>query len=384
MKANVTDVAALTALRPLDVIAYLRASGWTPLESDPGAPFSEWSKDGTRGYVEVQVPRHPTWRDYARRVQEVLSTLADDEQRSQLQLIGEIANVTRDVIRFRSVVGGRTDGTIPLEDGARITVASRNLMLAAACAAVEPRRAYHTRKPPVATAFLGELSMGQTEQGSFVMTLFSHVPPALQLQSTFPFGDAVPPDPFNRRVTRYLGTALTAVSEAALTGVTTGDLSSFEARIQDGVSADLCEALAIVKDCTTITQLDIQIGWAAARPPLDPPRAMHEFTRDSLEVIREAGRMLRERGPVEDFEVHGIVIDVDRPSDEFFGRATVLAPVQGGQRKIRIEVSGADWHTANDAMVQRIPVRCRGELVREGKQYVLRTARDLRAAPTDD
>jgi hypothetical protein len=384
MKAVVTDVAALVALRPLDVVAYLRAHGWTPFESEPGAAVSEWSKDGPSGYAEVQVPLHPAWRDYARRVQEVLSVLADEERRSQLDVMREVANVARDVVRFRSVVDGRADGTMPLEDAARVTAASRNLMLAAACAAVEPRRAYHTRRPPQATGFLDELSMGQTEHGSFVMTLFSHVPPSLHLQSAFPFGDPASPEPFNRQVTRRLGTALSAVAEAAITGVTTGDMASFEARVDDGVSADLCEALALVNDCKTVTQLDISIGWAAARPPLDPPRNRHEFTRDSIDVIREAGRMLRERAPVEDLEIEGIVVDVTRPAPDLVGRATVLAPVQGSPRKVRIDVAGDDWNTANDAMVRHILLRCRGDLVREGKLYVLRAARDLRLAPTDD
>lgn len=123
------------------------------------------------------------------------------------------------------------------------------------------------------------------------MTLFSPVPPALQTQGAFPFGENAGSEPFNRRVTRTLGTALAAFSEAAVTGVSTGNLSAFETHVPDGVSADLCEALAMIKDCKLGAQLDIGIGWAPARPPIDPPPSRHEFSRDSLE--QDSRRCLR-------------------------------------------------------------------------------------------
>jgi hypothetical protein len=90
MKAIVTDVAVLSALRPPALLAYLRSRGWTPFERVEGAPLVEWFKDGASGHVEVGVPLHPEWRDYPRRVQEVLTAIADDEGRSQLDVIADL------------------------------------------------------------------------------------------------------------------------------------------------------------------------------------------------------------------------------------------------------------------------------------------------------
>jgi len=385
VKAVVTDTDALTALRPLDIVAHLRSRGWKLLESDAASPMSEWSKDSAQGYFEVQVPKHQLWRDYSRRIRELLAILADEEDRSQLELIRDIPYVSRDVIRLRSVVQGRNDGSIPLEDGAIIAQASRGVMLAAACAAVEPRRAYHTRKPAAATTFLNQLSLGQTEQGSFVLTLFTHIPPSLQSQTVFEFDDERSgEEPFNRKVTRTLATALTAVSLAAESGISTGELAAFEEGVSAGVSADLCEALALVNDCTAVSQLGVRISWASARTPLSPPKAIHTFAQDELEVIREAGRALRERTPEEDFELEGLVIDVGRPGDTLHGSAVILGSVRGQSRKVRVEVWGDDWNTAYDAMGKRLLVRCRGELLREGKQFVLRNPRGFRLAPADE
>jgi hypothetical protein len=54
---------------------------------------------------------------------------------------------------------------------------------------------------------------------------------------------------------------------------------------------------------------------------------VHELTPDSLEVIREADRVLRDRTPFEDFEVENTVVKVNRPGDELFGDAVVLGVV---------------------------------------------------------
>lgn len=383
MKALVIDPEVLASLRPLDLVAYLRAHGWRPLETSDDDPLSEWAKDSERGYYELQAPRHGHWKDYARRVRDVVAVLADEEARSQIELVADIPLVARDIIRIRCVVQGRTDGTISLDDGAHIAAAARSMMLAAACSTVEPRRAWASRKPQQAMRYLEDLSLGQTERGSFVMTLLAPVPPSL-VPPAPNLGLTEDDEPFNRRVTRTLGTALTAVRRAAELGVSAGDLSAFEAGVDEGISADFCEALALVRERSSVSQLEIRIGWASARPPRDPPAAAHALTPDSLEVIREAGRVLRERTPVEDFDVEGPVVKVNRPGDELSGDAVVLGVVDGRSRQVHISVGGDAWTTTMRAMAERTVLRCRGELVREGKRYLLRNARDLRVVSTDE
>jgi hypothetical protein len=376
MKLAVTDPALLSAVRPLDLSAYLRARGWRPLAAQPDDELADWEKETDEGHIEVSVPRHSRWRDYARRVREIVAELSRAEGRSELLIIQDIGRTSKDSVRLRAVVDGRNDGTIPLEDGARLARSARGLMAAAACAADEPRRAYHTRRSPTVIEYLDGLSLGQTELGSFVMTVMSPVPPGLAHTVT-PVGVDQPDTSFSRRVTQTLATALSAVRLAAETSVAEGDVSSFEAAVEKGVSADLCEALALVRDCSSISQLDIDIGWAPSRPEAQNLPVRHEFSPDALEVIREAGRVLRERRPVESFDVEGVVVALDRPKQNRAGHAGVATTVDGRVRKVWIEVVGEDWDKAVEAMRQRLVVRYRGELVRERRSYVLRNPRNL-------
>lgn len=381
MKVSVTDPVVLATVRPLDLAAYLRARGWQPRSAE--TDLAEWELPTAGGVVEVAVPKHPRWRDYARRVREVIAALSRVEGRSELLVLQDIAQTLRDVLRLRTVVEGRTDGTIPLEDGALLARSARGMMLAAACATHERRRAFHARKPQVAIDYLKGLSLGQTEVGSFVLTVISPVPPALAQPEGAP-GAGPPETNFNRRVTETLTTALAAVRTAADASVARGGVEAFEEAVSQGVSADLCEALALVRECSSVSELDLSVGWAAARPAAQSLPVRHEFSMDALEVIGEAGRTLREKSPLDSFEVAGIVVSLDRPTDAFRGTAVVVADIDQQPRRIRIELSDeTDWKTANEAMHKRLVFRCQGELMREGKYYVLRNARDLRTAEDD-
>ena len=50
---------------------------------------------------------------------------------------------------------------------------ARDLVLAAACAAITKRAYFATRKPTKATDYLSRVRMGQTERGSYVLTIRS-------------------------------------------------------------------------------------------------------------------------------------------------------------------------------------------------------------------
>jgi len=384
VKGQVTDPEFLSSIRSVDVQLYLRSRGWKPIATTMQTEAVDWEFTGVDRSVEVTVPRNARWRDYARRVREVLAELSQLEGRSENAIAQDIQRASRDIIRMRAVVDNRTDGSIPLEDGSLLARSARSLMLAAACAAHEPRRAYGPRKPAPATEYLRGLSMGQTEVGSFVLTVLSPVPPAFTQQTVLPFVDAAAtPDHYNRRVTRTLSTALGAVTRATEASIATGDITPFDDAVAEGVSADLCESLGILHECATVSAVSISVGWAPARPEPSQLPTSHEFTPDAIEYIGAAGRSLRERSPVDDFEMLGIVIAIDRPSDAFAGVATVLTDVDGNPRKVRIAVFGEDWTKAHDAMKLGLLLSCRGELTREGKHYELRNPRSISAIAPD-
>ena len=69
--------------------------------------------------------------------------------------------------------------------------------------------------------------------------------------------------PIERRITRRLVDALTAVREATEMTIA-GDADAFFRAIEHGVSANLCEALVSVMEA--FREIDVTVTWARTRP----------------------------------------------------------------------------------------------------------------------
>jgi hypothetical protein len=374
VKVRVTDLDALSSVPALDLVAYFRASGWNEIEHS--GPLSIWEfklPDGRA--VDAELPQRAAWRDYARHVQLALEQLCLVEGRSALAILRDIAEVSADVVRLKAQ-GTASDGTIPLNDGAAMVASLGKMLLSAACSAVEPRKAFHTRKPAQAVTFADNVRLGQTERGSYVVSAISRVRPVLQTsQLLLPGWDFVADsggEPFERRAVRVLGEALVELENAASRGIASSRLDAFEESVPRGVSADLCESIALLKSCGGAA-FHVRIGWAPIRPAQNHEPVAVVFTRDALEVIDEAGRMLRDKEPTPSFVVEGLVHRVARePTDEDpTGEVEVLAVVNGAQRPVRLQLTGEDWKRAHQALGERRIVRCEGELVRTTRPFRL-------------
>lgn len=81
--------------------------------------------------------------------------------------------------------------------------------------------------------------------------------------------------------------------------------------------------------------------------------------------------------PEENFELHGTVIAVRREEGAPTGRVTIRGLVEGHLRQVQVEMGGENYERAIEAHKRELPFRCEGELVREGRTYTLRNARNL-------
>lgn len=366
MRATIRDPLILSKVGPLDLAAYLRTRGWTEQERTAGR-FSIWTLGRNGDSFEVLLPLDVGFRDYALRIGELLRTLELVEDRSQLELLADVATSFADLIRVRALADGAHDGRIGLDAGLELMRNAREMMLAAACAAIEPRPHYPSRKPDRAMEYLASLEMGQTERGSYVLSILSPVPPALQ-GSLFPDAE----EPFERRVTRTLAEAATAARDAAEESAATGQLEPFQRAVQRGVSANLCDALSGLHQAGGGDRLDLGVSWASARrADVSVPAVIH-FTRDAANVLREASRIFKETGAETDFELLGYVIGLKREEGAETGTVTVSGLVDGSLRKVRMELSGAAYERAIEAHKCQQLVRCEGELARESRVFILR------------
>jgi hypothetical protein len=209
--------------------------------------------------------------------------------------------------------------------------------------------------------------MGQTERGSFVLTILSPVPPELRpMQETL-----LPEDPYERLVMITLMNALDALYRAAQDAAVGGDMASFQSAVFKGVSANLCEAVVGLSAVSPKDGLDIQVSWSRTRAVGAETPSRVILGNDTIPIIAEAARQFREITPLEDVEIEGFVTRLDRGRETTEGDVTIEASIEGKLRRVTLRLGQEAYSQAIQAHDGRLPVRCTGELEKEGRSYRL-------------
>jgi hypothetical protein len=371
---------ALRALAPRQAAAWLRANGWELVDTRPEHTATWRKAAGAEGDFVVELPLNTAFRDYPRRMGELLDTLVVASRRPAAWLMEELRASTFDILRLRSTGPRVGQGRVPVELGTRLFTLTRELLLAAACSAHDPRSVYRTRKPAEVMDFLRRVTLAAPEAGSFIITVHAPVPPSLQ---TALIEDLEEP-PFERRATLTLASASAAARGAAEQAGLGGGADPFLNGAAVGISANLCDALAGFVDGEEATGLDLRFAWAASRrAPEGTPTAVH-VAADLAPLLRQGARLLRAVGPSPDFELEGAVVRLESDNAGAGGVAVVAGQVDGRPRLVRVPLRAEDYALSIQAHRDGRLVRCEGELVREGRGFRLDRARHVAVAADVD
>jgi hypothetical protein len=80
----------LRSLKPRQAAAWLRANGWELVDTRPEHTATWRKAAGAEGEFQIELPLDPTFRDYARRMGEILDTLAVASGNSPTRLLEEV------------------------------------------------------------------------------------------------------------------------------------------------------------------------------------------------------------------------------------------------------------------------------------------------------
>lgn len=373
-----TDLADHSLLiDPRNAEVYLLAHGWEPRRRTP--MFSTWASPAANGgpaHLFLPLSREP--RDYADRLEEFVMRLAAVERRDVEVVATNLRYAGADLVRIRLASPRVGSGELPIDDGRQLFGGARDLLLAAACAAVVKRPNYGSRAPRQATEYLDSVRLGQTEPGSYVVTVISDVA-APQQESLIPDEAAHIDIPFERRVITRLAEALSA-AQAAATQVLTdaAALSVFDEAVEEGVSANLCAAIATMSTEHPAANVEVNIEWASSRPPTTEAPSAIAFAAGAVPVMREAVTYLRQLGPFDDETIEGFVSRLTRGNEEEIGTIVIDGLARGENRNVRVELPDEQYHLAVDAHRDRHPVRITGSLYKRGRSWVLSDPGQLR------
>ena len=374
MRVTIRDRAALAAIRPINVLAYLRAAGWEN-QTELGDRAVLMTKANSGGEEEVLVPIRREVADFALRMSEVLVTLERVENRSQEEILSDIVTTSFDLIRVRSTATSAADGSVPIALGVSLFEQARDMVLAAACAAVSPKAYWARRRPPKAVQYLESVRLGQTERGSYVLTVQSPVPPPLRNE----LSDDVP---FERKVSETLVDALAQIKIAAQQSLLTQDFEPFRRAIEQGVSANLCDAIVSLANATSESGLEVSVTYSRTRAPRNGDvHVIATFPPDMIPVIESASRIFKQIDPEEDFSLLGYVERLNRAIGTLSGRVVISSVVDGQPKRITVDLPDRWYEEAILAHKENRAVFCEGELVKEGRSYRLLSPRSFMTLP---
>jgi len=359
MKVSIRDVDALLAVSPTALAAYARVAGWRKDESY-GAHSDVYVGDAL---PEIVVPRTEHLGDYANVVWTLIQAFSEVADQDELTTYRSLVTADRDVIRIR--VGESDDGSLGLHVGADLVQGAYDMVLATACSLHDTRSVYRMGANREAVELAESMRLGQTDQGSFVVTLLTPtIPPATPVLLPDPDDQDAPAI---RRLTRRLVEALEA-TRRELERTVSGDESAFNNSVSCGVSANLCEALAQIIE--PFPRLDVRASWARTRP-MTTPSTIIRFGRADAAVLGEAARGLRERSPKPDMRLHGFVHVLERGEEDTFGTIRLRTEVDGYPRSVITVLDQVDYGRALEAHKARALVVLHGDLECAGQRWRL-------------
>ncbi len=359
MKVDIRDADALRAVTPEALTAYAQAAGWSAQER-----YGEHSDVYVaEGLPDIIIPRTERLGDYASVVARMIDVFAQVADQDELTVYRSLVTADRDVVRVR--VGESDDGSVTLDDGANLIGGAQDMLASAARSLRDRRSVYHGRMDREAEDLLKRVRLGQTDQGSFVVTLLTPVVPR-QVPTLVPD----PEDrnaPIERRLTRRLVQALRAAREM-VECTAAGDDGAFDESVASGVSANLCEAL--VRIIQPFPTLDVGVSWARTRSTAGPD-ALVRFGHANAALLKEVARSLRERAPRPDVRLPGFVRLLKRDQADVDGTIGLAADVDGRQQSVLAILDREDYERAVQAHQDKVPVVLAGDLDRVGKRWRL-------------
>ncbi|MGU7772764.1 hypothetical protein ACV229_21640 [Burkholderia sp. MR1-5-21] len=337
--------------------AYLTLTGWRK-DADLGDLATVWHRPEPDAIdAEVVLPTSAQRaKDFHNRLVDAVRVLADFARRTPVEIVSDVMGRFADRIRVRVFHFDVEGGTIPLNDGVLLNEHARDLMEAAACASMSKRRQFSGRRPEEATEYLKSLRLGQTEVGSYIVNIIAPVPQ----QQTTQLG--LPSIPLTSLVTATLSSGLRALDNAIETVASGGSPVVLDEAINNGASANLCDALVGLSGTDRKRGFEVMISPAGGSDAPSLP-VTFVFDRDKVERVAEAAAYYkREDYTLYDRTITGSVEKLDRPLADESGTITIVAMIEGLHRKVSVELGKDDYQEAITAHGAKHLVQCHGDV----------------------
>jgi hypothetical protein len=307
----------IKAVRVGDLRAYLLSKGWQikPFKRSQVVYFEGPPDDNGNPIVQL-VPASEQLRDYAERVEEIVTALSVIEDRPPSEIVRNIVSPTCDVLHLCLDSAETRAGTLGLGFTEQFFSSMRNLLVFAACGEFRPQR-FFQRPLKEAANFADRCQLRPAPMGSFRVDVESPiVPPAMSEQVM------LKDYPTERLIVRSLMEGLGVLQQS----VDSGNTDVFFQQPPRRLNANMCEAILGMKPESSGVKLELSVSWSPTWPLDASLPQIIVFEGRSFELIDAIARALRAGGEPQHRQLRGRVVRLSA-EDPLYGDSGPLVIV---------------------------------------------------------
>lgn len=149
---------------------YLKETGWTQYKTKR-EEIRIFQLNVNNELQQITIPMQKELRDYNQAMYDAVTVLASVEKKSIEQVMLYLLNPNTDIIKIRLAKEGMESGNILFDDAIKLYDNAKKLLAATAQDIINPKK-YHTGRPEeVVQKFLSGCRFGQTEIGSYIVSV---------------------------------------------------------------------------------------------------------------------------------------------------------------------------------------------------------------------
>ncbi|NRD09508.1 hypothetical protein [Rathayibacter agropyri] len=326
----------------VNVASYLARNGW---QAGSGGGAGElWTQTRPNaGDVLLAVPYEVDQESFE--FNALVERLAMHERRDVVVIRDALESEFLDTQSYRVSDRFVRDDAALLGSAFTILNSARKLLRAAATTARKPRPRIGSNYSRPADELAAKARLSHTRRGSFVVPIVMPVdPPASsdgQLDSAL-----APIEPSERRVTRTLASAVTAIDTIAIKPEKEPGPDEIMGLVQSGVSMELVAAVRDIALDPGVEAFDTSFRWAAAlgAPGRMPDRVV--IPREAASLLGKVALTLGRTRPEPEASVSGQIVQIRYVQDDPTGELAIRVERTNRQADIFVTVSSDVIHDA--------------------------------------
>lgn len=349
-------IATINKISPLKLERFLLSRGWVE-DGFISDKAKIWHRQEEENFdLEIIQPLDCHLRDYSQRMYEVVKALSEFEVKELADILDDVVNFDSDIVKVRVMSPDVDSGSIPLSDGVLLFEKAKDLLVSTTLSTFKKNRYFSGSWPADVKDFLETLKLGQTEYGSYIVNVIAPI----VISSEDKKGGR---SSITREVSNNLARSLVATATAVTKYEEFEDLIVFEEAINNGVSANLCDALIGISGSKGHRDIEISLQLAGVEDNSQEIIKKHYFLSRHISVLKTASEYYKGNYTIEKYSVRGLVIRMDHTPSEEYGVIRVASLVNGLLKNISMQLDLNDYWLAIRAHESNELVKCLGDLV---------------------